>query len=169
MFPRARYQFQMKGYCESLELEESGITSQSDQPAGVLACPQQSFSIKLLTPKYDGSFILAILTIRSHQVNSRILLGPCFAVVMYVETWWPMLNFNLSYKPPSSWRILFWSGIHTRKFSCLKNFRVLVVPGGGCHKGIIIQGRQLKRRFSCGMPVRPDKKRGCNRSIYPCT
>ena len=50
-----------------------------------------------------------------------------------------------------------------------ENFRDLVVPGGGCHKEIIIQGKQLKLRFSCGMTIMPDKKRGCNGSVCPCT
>ena len=47
---------------------------------------------------------------------------------------------HLGYKPPSSWRILFWSGGRPRKFSSLKKFRSLVVPSGGCRKEIIIQG-----------------------------
>ena len=50
-----------------------------------------------------------------------------------------MFNVHLSYKPPNSWRILFQSGGCPRQFSCLKNFRALVVPNGGCHKGIILQ------------------------------
>ena len=51
-----------------------------------------------------------------------------------------MLNVHLSYKRISSWRILFWSGGYPRQFSCLEKFRALVVPGGDCHKGIILQG-----------------------------
>ena len=51
-----------------------------------------------------------------------------------------MLNMQLSYKPPSPWRIMFLSRGLPRKFSCLKKFRALVVPVGGCCKGIIIQG-----------------------------
>ena len=51
-----------------------------------------------------------------------------------------MLNLHLSYKNPISWRILFCSRGYTRKFSRMKKFRALMVPGGGCHKGIIIQG-----------------------------
>ena len=51
-----------------------------------------------------------------------------------------MFNVNLSYKPPNSWRILFRYGLRPRKFSRLKNFRALVVPDGGCGKGIILQG-----------------------------
>ena len=46
------------------------------------------------------------------------------------------------------------------------------VPGGtrrGLTKGIILQGGQLKRRFYCGSPVIPDKKRGCNGIVYLCT
>ena len=50
-----------------------------------------------------------------------------------------MLNVHLSYKPPISWRILFWSEGRSRQFSWLKSFRSLVVPGGGWRKGIIIQ------------------------------
>ena len=62
----------------------------------------------------------------------------------------------------------FRSGGYPRKFSCQKNFRALVVTGGGCHKEIIIQGRQIKRRFSCGRPVIPEKKRRCNGRVYTC-
>ena len=69
-----------------------------------------------------------------------------------------MLNVNLSYNPTSSWRILFRYGGYPRQFSRLKKFRALVVPGGGCRKGIILQGGQIERRFSCGSPVMPDKK-----------
>ena len=50
------------------------------------------------------------------------------------------MNIYLSYNPPSSWRILFWSAGYPRQFSCLKIFRTLVVPGGGFRKGIILQG-----------------------------
>ena len=50
-----------------------------------------------------------------------------------------MLNPHQSYKPPSSWSIMFWSGIYPRQFICMKKFRSLVIPGGGCRKGIIIQ------------------------------
>ena len=50
-----------------------------------------------------------------------------------------MLNVHLSYKSPSSWRILFCLGRYPRQFSCLKKFRDLVFSGGGFHKGIIIQ------------------------------
>ena len=46
-----------------------------------------------------------------------------------------MLNVHLSYKPPSYWRILFWSGVHPRQFSKLKKFRALVVPSGTFRKG----------------------------------
>ena len=58
-----------------------------------------------------------------------------------------MLNVRLSYKYTSYWRILFWSGAHPRHFSRLKKFRALVVPIGGCRKGIIIQERNINRRF----------------------
>ena len=109
------------------------------------------------------------LTSRSHRVNPRSLLGPCFAVVVYVETWWPTLNVKLSYKPPRYWRILFWSRICPRQFIYLKMFRALVVPGGGCCKGIILQERQLNHRFYYSSPVISDKKRGYNRSVYTCT
>ena len=60
-------------------------------------------------------------------------------------------------------------GGYPRKISRLKKFRALVVPGGRCRKGIIIQVRQIKCRFSYGRPVIPEKKRGCNRSVCPCT
>ena len=153
MFPRSGLQCQLNGCCVSVELEESGLTSRSDQTTGVLACPQKNFSEKILTPKDDDSFILASLTNRGHQVNSRSLIDPCFAVVVYVEIWWPMLNVHLSYNTPSYWRILFCSGGRPRQFSFLKKFRSLVVLGGGCRKGIILQGSKLKRRFSYGRLV----------------
>ena len=50
-----------------------------------------------------------------------------------------MLNIYLSYMPTSSWRVLFWSGVYPRQFSCLKKFRYLVFPGEDCRKKIIIQ------------------------------
>ena len=80
-----------------------------------------------------------------------------------------MLNVQLSYKPTSSWRILFRYGGRPRQFSRLKKFRSLVVTGGGCHKGVIIQGSQLKHRFSCVRPFIPDKERGYNESVCPWT
>ena len=113
--------------------------------------------------------ILVSLTNRSHQVNSRSLFVPCLAVVVYDETWWPILSVHISYKPISSWRILFWYGGLPRHFSRLKNFRSMVLPGGVWRKEVIIQGIQIKRRVSCGRPVIPDKKRGCNGSVWPCT
>ena len=61
-----------------------------------------------------------------------------------------MLDVHLSYKPPSSWRILFRSAGFPTPSSCLKKFSALVVPGGGCRRGVILQGFQLKRRLSCG-------------------
>ena len=60
-----------------------------------------------------------------------------------------MFNVHQSYKPPSYWWVLLWCGELPRQFSCLKKFRALVVPVGGCHKGIILQGRQLPS----GLPV----------------
>ena len=50
------------------------------------------------------------------------------------------MTVHLSYKPPSSWRVLFLSGGYPRNFSRLKKFRALVVPGKGLRKGVIIQG-----------------------------
>ena len=152
-----------------MEIKYYGIVSLSDQPSVVLACPQQILSGNILTPKYDGSLILDILTNRSHWVNSKILLVNIFTVVVYDETGWTILNEHLSYKPTSYWGVLFWSGVCPRQFSRLKRFRALVVPGGGCHKWIILQGGQIKRRFSCGRPFIIEKKSGCNWSVYPCT
>ena len=125
------------------------LTSRSNQPVGASAYLQQKLTKKLLTPNYNSSFILAILTNRSHQFNSIILLGLCLSVVVYNETRWPMLNLHLSYKPPSSCRVLFRSGDCHRKVSCLKKFRAPVFPVRGCRKRIIIQGVQLKQRLSC--------------------
>ena len=72
-------------------------------------------------------------------MNSRSLLRPYFTGVVYVETCWPMFNVHLSYKPPKYWRILFRYGVRHRQFSRLKKFRSLVIPGGVCCKGIIIE------------------------------
>ena len=117
----------------------SSLNSHSYQLSGVSAWPQKSFSAKLSTPKDGGRFILACLTNRNYHVNSISLLGQCFIVVVYDETGLPMLNIHLSYKPPSSCRILLLSGRISRQVSCLKKFRSLVVPGGGFHKGVIIK------------------------------
>ena len=121
-----------------------------------------------LTPKGVGSFTLASKTIRSHWVDLISPIVPFFAVVLYNETWLPILNLHISYKTPSSCRILFWYGGYLRQFSCLKKFRARVVPNGGCRKRIIIQGRQLNRMFYCGRPVMPENKRGCNGSFCLC-
>ena len=50
------------------------------------------------------------------------------------------MNLHLSYMNPISYRILFWYGWRSRQFSCLEKFFSMVVPGGGCRKGIIRQG-----------------------------
>ena len=76
-----------------------------------------------------------------------------------------MLKVHLTYKLPSSWRILFRSGVLSRQFNRLKIFRSMVVPGGGCCKGVILQGIKLTRRFSCGRPVILGKKGQCNGSV----
>ena len=64
---------------------------------------------------------------------------------------------------------MFWSLGSPRHFSCLKKFMSLVVPVGGCHKSVIIQGSHLRSRFSCGRTSMIENKRVCNGSIYPCT
>ena len=46
---------------------------------------------------------------------------------------------NQYLRPPSSFRILFWSGGCPRQLSRPKEFRALVVPGGGNRKGVILQ------------------------------
>ena len=58
--------------------EDPGLTSRYDQIVGASACLYKSFFAKLLTPKDGVNFILASLTNRIHQVDSRILIGPCF-------------------------------------------------------------------------------------------
>ena len=92
-----------------------------------------------------------------------------FFSCVYGETWWSMLKVHLSYKHTIYWRLMFWYGGRTRQFSRLEIIRALVVPGRGCHEEVITQGRQVKRRFSCGRPLILDKKRGCNRSVCTCT
>ena len=44
----------------SVELEESGLTSRSDQPVSILVCPHKSFSVKVLAPKGGGSSSLQV-------------------------------------------------------------------------------------------------------------
>ena len=66
-----------------------------------------------------------------------------------------MLNVHLSSKPPSSWRILFRSGVYPSQFSRLKNSRALVVPDRGFRKG---------GNFSSNFDA--ENKRGCNGSVY---
>ena len=51
-----------------------------------------------------------------------------------------MLNVHLSYKPPSSWRVLFRSEGRPRKFIILKMGISLVVPEWGLRKELILQG-----------------------------
>ena len=84
------------------------------------------------------------LTKRVHQEDLRSPIGPCFTVFVYNEACQPILNVHLSYNPPGSWRILFWSGGYPKKFSHLKNFRALVVLGKGYHKGIYYSGEAAK-------------------------
>ena len=86
MFPRVRYQCQLKVCCVSLDKKESGLTSRSDHPAGIFQCPYQSVSASLINQKDGGSFILASLTNRSHQLNSIIMFSPYFSVVEYNDT-----------------------------------------------------------------------------------
>ena len=50
---------------------------------------------------------------------------------------------HLSYKPPSSWKIMLWYEGCPRQFIRLKFFRELEYTIGLCRKGIILQGRQL--------------------------
>ena len=79
-----------------------------------------------------------------------------------------MLNVHLSYKPPSSWREMFRSRRRPMQFRRLKRFRSLVFTSGGFHKGVLIQGRQIKRSFYCGKPVMFGNKRLCNGRVCPC-
>ena len=138
MFPRVRYQCQLKGFWSSLDLFlEPELTSRSDKSVGASYYPQWSFSENLLTPKGGGRFTFASTTNISHQVDLISLRIPCFIFKSLCKMN-PMLNLHLSYKPPSSWRILFWSGGYPRQFIYLKPFRALVVSGGGCCKEITI-------------------------------
>ena len=61
-----------------------------------------------------------------------------------------MLNFHLSSKPPSYWRMPFQSVGRPRHLSCLKFSRFLVILVYIWHKVVIIQDVKLKRRFSPG-------------------
>ena len=67
-----------------------------------------------------------------------------------------MLNVNIIYKPPSSWREILWSRLCPRQFSHLKKFRTLVVLIGVCRKGVILQGimaptRVIQNGQSCSI------------------
>ena len=140
MFPRVVYKCQLKGFCISVELEESGLTSQSDQPSGVLVCPQRSFSEELLTPKDGSSSSWRVYPIEF----TRWILEACADRVSFLKAcvrWNGVTNVDLHliYKPHSYWRILFRSKVCPRQFSCLENFRALVVPVGGFFKGVILQ------------------------------
>ena len=66
--------------------EEPSLTSRYDQIVLISECLHQRFYEKLLTPKYVNSFILVSLTNRSHQVNIRRVISPCFALVLCDET-----------------------------------------------------------------------------------
>ena len=59
-----------------------------------------------------------------------------------------MLGVHLSYKTPSSWKILFWYWGCLRQFSYLKNFRSLKDLCRVCHMEIIIQEMQLRHIFN---------------------
>ena len=81
MFPRVRYQCQLKECCSLVDMCLTlDLTSRYDQPVGASYYSQWSFSANLLTPKDGGSSTLEILTNRSHQVDSRILCSPCFVL-----------------------------------------------------------------------------------------
>ena len=94
---------------------------------------------KYINPKCKCWINLIIHTNGIHKVNSIILNGPFFYLV-WDETRWLVLNAHLSYKPPSSCRILVQYGGHPRQFSKLKKFRALVVLGRCLRKDIIIKG-----------------------------
>ena len=77
-FPRVGFQYMegMLHICGAVPDARSKLAV--GRPRGALAYPHQIFSTKIQTPKDNSSFALASLTNRSHQVSSRILLGPCF-------------------------------------------------------------------------------------------
>ena len=62
------------------------LTSRSDQTVVASSYLQQNLTARTLTPNYVGSFIFASLANRIHQVNSRSLIGPGFAVFVYDKT-----------------------------------------------------------------------------------
>ena len=76
-----------------------------------------------------------------------------------------MVNVHLSYKRPSSCRILFRSEERPSQFSCLKRFRSLKDPVEVCCKGINIHGRQLPSDFTCNRTAMIENNRGCNGSV----
>ena len=124
-------------------------TSRYDQQVGASAYPQRSFSANIFTPKYVDSFTLASLTNISYQMDLEWMLGPCFFSCVEDKTGQWMLNLHLSYKPHSSWKIIFCSGGLPRQSICLKKFRALTDTGGVWCKGVIIQRKYLPS----GLPV----------------
>ena len=149
MFTRVGCQC-LEGCWSSLELFLApDITSRYYKSVGASAYPQWSFSAKLLIPQDKSSFTLVSITNKTHQVNLRSLCSPRFVSFSLDENEWWLLNLHLSYKPPSFWSIMFWSGGNPRYFNHLKRFRYLTYPVVVYFEGIIIQGRQLPS----GLPV----------------
>ena len=133
---RVRYQCQLKECWSSVDLWLApDLTSLSDKLVGVSAYLKWIFFSNLLTPEGRGSFTLESLTNIIQWVNLIIQIIPCFTVVVYNETWWSMLNINLSYKPPSSLRITIRSGGYPRNFSRLKNLGPWWSPAGAGVRG----------------------------------
>ena len=107
----------------------------------ILSLPTSNLLCKYINPKVRWYLHIG----KSNQQKSPYEFNnpaqTVFFSCVYDETWRPILNVHLSYKPPSSWRVLFWSGGLPGQFSRLKKLRTLVVPDGGCRKGVIIQWR----------------------------
>ena len=64
--------------------------------------------------------------------------------LVYINNWIYGNRFTMTphkyLRTPSYCGILFWPGGCPRQLSCPKKFKALVVPGGGCRKGVILQG-----------------------------
>ena len=84
-FPRVGYQFMEEILSISEALHDTWSKLAVIWPIGALEYPHPRFSTKLLTPKYGSRFILESLNNRSHQVNSIIMIGPCFAVACTIK------------------------------------------------------------------------------------
>ena len=91
-------------------------------------------------------------------------------VVTYIETHIFVPSFSISHIFISVIKFFCCFLLLGKMFTLnLQNSKIYVVPGRGFCRGVILQGRQLKRRFSFEKAVMLEKKMGCNRRVFTCT